>query len=92
MTVLLDVLRKWKDIGGSLGVRQGKMEEIDHDQRGSARECMRYTILEWLHGNAEKPVTWMGLIRVLKSALVEATETADKIIKDIVEKVHTDIN
>lgn len=75
-----------------MGVRQGKMGEIEDDNRGRVRECMRKVLLEWLHGNGRIPATWQGLIDILKTTLLEEPDVAKQIVADIIEKVRHDIN
>lgn len=90
LVFLLSVLGKWRDLGAKMGVRQGKLAEIDADYGHRVRECMRNVLLEWLHGNAKIPVTWQGLIGVLRDTLVEEVSVANEIIEKV--RLHVDIN
>ena len=75
---LLDVNVKWKELGLTLEIRQGKLNAIDYDKR-NAGERMWETISFWLSGNGSSPTSWRTLLAALRDPLVGERKLADDI-------------
>ena len=90
LTELAGNLVIWRSLGGGLGLNNGSLEVISYNKRDKAQECMRETIVLWLHGNGHR-ATWQTLIDALKQPLVQRKEFADQIKAKIIKKA-TDQN
>ena len=48
MSAVVDLAGRWQDLGVSLGVRQGNLDEIDLASAHSPRDCLRKMLISWL--------------------------------------------
>ena len=48
---LKDSKGKWRDIGENLGIKEGKLDEINLAKPGDPNGCLTGTITEWLKRN-----------------------------------------
>ena len=63
------VMTKWFSIGVQLGVSHSKLQEIGTNYQTVDRCCCE-VISFWLNGNADVPVNWESLVKVLESSMV----------------------
>ena len=61
MSAVLDLSVMWPNLGISLGIRMGDLEDILFDIPHSARDCMRMMLILWLRQNYKVHV-WTSLI------------------------------
>ena len=50
MVALKDVVCQWEELGDQLGLSYSTLEEIEQDNRGKGRKCMREMLAAWLQG------------------------------------------
>ena len=51
MVALKDVVCQWEELGDQLGLSYSTLREIEQDNRGIARKCMREMLAAWLQGS-----------------------------------------
>ena len=51
MVALKDVMCLWQDLGEQLGLSYFALKEIEQDNRGIGRKCMREMLAAWLQGH-----------------------------------------
>ena len=68
---------KWYDVGLDLGIPVYELDQIQHEHRGKTMECHRAMLKCWL--NAGENTTWVALIEVLRSKVVEENSLAQKL-------------
>ena len=57
----------WKDIGTLMGIETSTLEAFEYKWPGDSKEQCREVLQAWLNQGSEKyPVTWSGLLEVLK--------------------------
>ena len=68
-TAVLNVIPRWKDVGGALGVRENQIQIIAVTHSHSPEDCMRGVVSKWLKRshNEEKfgPPTWKNLVKAI---------------------------
>ena len=79
---VLDVTCVWKQLGAALGLRRGKLEEIDHDHRTIKRRMWEVISL-WLGGSGVES-SWRNLSKALSQ--VGKDDLADAIEKKLTDK------
>ena len=74
---------KWEKIGLGLGLSQTTLQQIKTVNGGEPAKCLYATIYAWLRrkdkANA-KGITWRTLIHTLKSAEVDETDLAERLM------------
>lgn len=72
------VSRLWRDIGSSLDIAPGRLDEADEDCSGDSLECCMKVFNFWLHGEGKGPKTWDTVFDVLSeigyTGLVESVK------------------
>ena len=51
MVALADIAYQWEHLGTQLGLKYGKLKEIERNRRGIQIDCMREMLAEWLQGS-----------------------------------------
>ena len=75
---LNDVNVVWRQLGLTLEIASGKLNQFDYDKR-NAGERMWETVSFWLNGNGSLPTTWRTLLKALRDDLVGEKKLADTI-------------
>lgn len=87
---LLDVKELWKDLGLTLKIREGRLEEIEYDQMNDRRR-MWEMISDWLKGSGIE-ASWGNLIDALSDPLVGKAEFAEALRNKLTPEDMPDIN
>ena len=51
MVALTDIAYQWEHLGTQLGLKYGKLKEIENNRRGIQIDCMREMLAAWLQGS-----------------------------------------
>ena len=51
MVALTDIAYQWEHLGTQLGLKYGKLKEIERNRRGIPMDCMREMLAEWLQSS-----------------------------------------
>ena len=54
MVALKDVVCQWEELGDQLGLSHSTLKEIERDNRGIGKKCMRGMLAAWLHGSGRE--------------------------------------
>ncbi len=82
LTQLIPHVAIWQELGQSIGLTPGKLEEIKENDN-SVRRRMENVILEWMYGNGNRPISWFTLLEALRHPLVGRSKAASKIQQEI---------
>ena len=73
--LLENIQGKWRDIGTLMKIKNATLNMFEHKHQGDLKEQCRDVLQIWREEGSEKyPVTWSGLLEVLKD--VQLTEVS----------------
>lgn len=79
---LFDIRGKWYNIGVQIGVDNGTLQSIKSECSDSG-DALREVLTDWL----KKTPTWEALFRALRSRPVGASDTADKLQREMKDRL-----
>ena len=80
--LLENIQGKWKDIGTLMRIENATLNNFEHKHRGESKEQCRDVLQTWREQGSEKyPVTWSGLLEVLKDVqLKEVSRELEEVL------------
>ena len=72
------VVKKWKEFGLALGLRDGSLSVIEIDLSGESQRCLTEVLAKWLNGEGSHS-TWREAVK----ATLSLSKNSKQIIQDI---------